>query len=41
MIQLIAFTGVLWSISRELVYFLVVYAIVGTLVTVVGLRPGR
>ncbi len=34
-IQLIAFTGVLWSISRELVYFLVVYAIVGTLVTVV------
>ena len=35
LIQLIAFTGVLWSISRELVYFLVVYAIVGTLVTVV------
>lgn len=35
LIQLMAFTGVLWSISRELVYFLVVYAIVGTLVTVV------
>lgn len=34
-IQLIAFTGVLWSISRELVYFLVAYAIAGTLVTLV------
>ncbi|MCO5106704.1 MAG: ATP-binding cassette domain-containing protein [Burkholderiaceae bacterium] len=34
-IQLAAFTGVLWSISRELVYFLVVYAVVGTVVTVV------
>ncbi|MBE0591976.1 MAG: ABC transporter ATP-binding protein/permease [Gemmatimonadales bacterium] len=34
-IQLIAFTGVLWSISRELVYFLVVYAIAGTFITVV------
>lgn len=32
-IQLAAFTGVLWSISRELVWFLVVYAIVGTAVT--------
>ncbi len=35
LIQLAAFTGVLWSISRELVYFLVVYAILGTVVTVV------
>jgi putative ATP-binding cassette transporter len=34
-IQLAAFTGVLWSISRELVWFLVVYAVVGTVVTVV------
>jgi putative ATP-binding cassette transporter len=32
-IQLVAFTGVLWSISKMLVYFLVVYAIVGTAVT--------
>ncbi|HLS54457.1 MAG TPA: ABC transporter ATP-binding protein/permease [Zeimonas sp.] len=32
-IQLVAFTGVLWSISKALVYFLVVYAIVGTAVT--------
>jgi putative ATP-binding cassette transporter len=32
-IQLIAFTGVLWSISRELVFFLVAYAIAGTVVT--------
>ncbi|TXL64629.1 ABC transporter ATP-binding protein/permease [Zeimonas arvi] len=30
-IQLVAFTGVLWSISRELVYFLLVYAIAGNL----------
>jgi vitamin B12/bleomycin/antimicrobial peptide transport system ATP-binding/permease protein len=30
--QLIAFSGVLWSISRTLVLFLVVYALVGTLV---------
>ncbi len=30
--QLIAFSGVLWSISRTLVLFLVVYASVGTLV---------
>jgi len=34
LLQLIAFSGVLWSISRELVAFLVIYAIVGTLVTV-------
>lgn len=34
-LQLAAFTGVLWSISRELVWFLVVYAVVGTVVTVV------
>jgi putative ATP-binding cassette transporter len=32
--DLIAFSNVLWSISRELVYFLVAYAIAGTLVTV-------
>ena len=32
-IQLIAFVGVLWYISRELVLFLLVYAVVGTLVT--------
>jgi putative ATP-binding cassette transporter len=29
-LQLVAFSVVLWSISRELVYFLVVYAIFGT-----------
>ncbi|MBN8448684.1 MAG: ABC transporter ATP-binding protein/permease [Candidatus Accumulibacter sp.] len=33
LLQLVAFAGVLWSISRELVAFLVVYAIVGTAVT--------
>jgi len=33
LLQLIAFSGVLWSISRALVAFLVVYAIVGTVVT--------
>lgn len=33
-IQLAAFTGVLWSISRELVWFLIFYALVGTTVTV-------
>jgi putative ATP-binding cassette transporter len=33
-LQLIAFSGVLWSISRELVAFLILYAIVGTVVTV-------
>src|SRR5262245_262798 len=32
-IQLAAFSGVLWSISRPLVYFLIIYAVVGTLVT--------
>ncbi len=32
-LQLIAFSGVLWSISEELVIFLVVYATFGTLVT--------
>jgi vitamin B12/bleomycin/antimicrobial peptide transport system ATP-binding/permease protein len=35
LIQLVAFCGVLWSISRPLVYFLVVYALVGTVVTAV------
>jgi putative ATP-binding cassette transporter len=34
-IQLIAFAGVLWYISRELVFFLLLYAIVGTVVTTV------
>jgi len=33
LIQLVAFCGVLWSISRPLVYFLVVYSLAGTLVT--------
>lgn len=33
-LQLIAFSSVLWSISRELVYFLIFYATAGTLVTV-------
>lgn len=32
-LQLIAFSGVLWSISTELVFFLVVYAFAGTAVT--------
>ena len=32
-LQLIAFSEVLWSISTELVFFLVIYAIVGTAVT--------
>lgn len=32
-LQLVAFSSVLWSISRELVYFLVLYAISGTLIT--------
>jgi len=31
-IQLLAFSGVLWSISQPLVYFLIVYATMGTLV---------
>ncbi|MGB7087745.1 MAG: ATP-binding cassette domain-containing protein, partial [Phormidesmis sp.] len=33
-LSIVAFSGVLWGISRELVLFLVVYAVVGTLVTV-------
>ena len=32
-LQLIAFSGVLWSISKTLVLFLVVYATIGTLIT--------
>src|SRR5262245_22904244 len=35
LIQVAAYSGVLWSISRPLVYFLIIYAIVGTLVTTV------
>ncbi|MEO6354869.1 MAG: ABC transporter ATP-binding protein/permease [Burkholderiaceae bacterium] len=34
-LQMVAFSSVLWSISRELVYFLVLYAIAGTLITMV------
>jgi putative ATP-binding cassette transporter len=33
-LQLVAFSSVLWSISRELVYFLVVYTSAGTLMVV-------
>ncbi|MBI2308615.1 MAG: ABC transporter ATP-binding protein/permease [Rhodocyclales bacterium] len=33
-LQLVAFSTVLWSISRELVYFLIFYAIAGTLITI-------
>jgi len=33
LIQLVAFSNVLWSISRELVFFLVTYAFAGTLIT--------
>lgn len=33
LLQLLAFSGVLWSISKELVLFLVVYAAFGTFVT--------
>ena len=33
-LQLVAFSSVLWSISRELVYFLVIYASAGTLMVV-------
>ena len=33
-LQLVAFSTVLWSISRELVYFLVFYATAGTLITI-------
>lgn len=32
-IELIAFSGVLWSISKTLVFFLVVYAVAGTVIT--------
>jgi vitamin B12/bleomycin/antimicrobial peptide transport system ATP-binding/permease protein len=35
LIQLVAFCGVLWTISHRLVYFLVIYAMVGSLVTAV------
>ncbi len=34
MLELIAFSGVLWGISRELVLFLVAYALIGSLLTV-------
>lgn len=34
LLQLFAFSGVLWSISKELVLFLVLYAIAGTLVSI-------
>jgi putative ATP-binding cassette transporter len=33
LLQLVVFSGVLWSISRALVLFLVVYAVSGTLIT--------
>jgi vitamin B12/bleomycin/antimicrobial peptide transport system ATP-binding/permease protein len=33
LIQVLAFSGVLWSISRPLVCFLILYAVVGTFVT--------
>src|SRR5947207_5541808 len=39
LIQLASFCGVLWTISHRLVYFLVIYAMVGTLVT--GVLFGR
>lgn len=35
LLQLAAFTGVLWSISKPLMLFLILYAIVGTIVTTV------
>jgi putative ATP-binding cassette transporter len=34
-LQLVAFSGVLWAISSELVFFLILYAAVGTVVTAV------
>ena len=34
-LQLLGFLGVLWSISRVLMIFLVIYAVGGTIVTVV------
>ncbi|MEM9088484.1 MAG: ABC transporter ATP-binding protein/permease [Cyanobacteria bacterium P01_F01_bin.53] len=33
-LSIIAFSGVLWGISRELVLFLVIYAVVGTVLTI-------
>ncbi|MBE7384720.1 MAG: ABC transporter ATP-binding protein/permease [Leptolyngbya sp. SIO1E4] len=33
-LEVLAFSGVLWGISRELVVFLVVYAVIGTLVAI-------
>ena len=33
-LSVIAFSGVLWGISRELVLFLIVYAVVGTVLTI-------
>ena len=40
LLQLAAFTGVLWSISRELVFFLIAYALAGTLIAALGFgRP--
>lgn len=36
LLQLVAFSAVLWEISRELVYFLVFYAAVGTVVIIFG-----
>ena len=33
-LSVIAFSGVLWGISRELVLFLVIYAVVGTVLTI-------
>jgi putative ATP-binding cassette transporter len=34
LLQLVAFSRVLWSISHELVYFLILYAVFGTLVVI-------
>ena len=34
LLEIVAFSGVLWGISRELVLFLLAYAVVGTLATV-------
>lgn len=34
--QIVAFSGVLWSISKLLVFFLASYAVVGTLITILG-----
>lgn len=33
-LSIVAFSGVLWGISRELVLFLVIYAVVGTVLTI-------